>query len=968
MERLERHADSIYAGIQLGTVNPSSLSQIAQSTTIPDRTPRPYTRMGRPSGSHTSQAHQHPIHNIHIRTSSAITTSGLPFTTSTAYGPSSRRFGSLSSQPSFNINTDITISDHLERRAKRAKHGLSRTQDAGLDPIQRRVGVIDLENKIMSKVQTAEISKLKMGHYEKPHSATTVQMPSRLNPGSNLPGGFLAGDYMTEEKFNTWLQQSQGKNAPVSPMRTPHLPLLGRPTSAKPTLRNGPILPPLVLLKSYNHNGSNLTPHVNVELQNGDFMRIVHVMQNNSTSAVSLRGHIFQRTREMNGVLRKALNEVCWVLHVHEDDGREQSIQAMGDVPVSHVVKRRAIKMTNRPFPALSFRTDLLMDETEEVVSRNRVLVCRWKYICYYRSAEARDRNAYSQRVIQRIQMRETDINCAVEDEKLRYNWRGETIKGGAALEDTASGHLVATGLRSLIASPFALDPKAVIDLEPPTRTSLQNYHSQRDSRGRSGSDRYSKTASSASAGLRKSVNNRPPTQFPCDSFDSVISIEDDPDPDFRMNPRTASASHNMKAQVQHQSPEVIEVEGYVKEGPKKGVFKQAYKGDVTSWRSHPPPHQWSAGFFDGGASSPSNIVQQRGSRESSQDSDRTLRGRSPSLEFLGEVLKHVVPSCPEFQPSQQRNISQASNAIKHTPGYTYGDGFCGAGGMSRGAVMAGLNVKWGFDYNDLACKSYLLNFRSLSTSVYCISADQFSSLQGEDHKVDVLHLSPPCQTFSPAHTINGKDDDQNSASLFAVSELLKKARPRVVSLEQTAGLKTLYPQYLNALVQMFTENDFNIRYKICHLQEYGLPQTRSRLIIIASCPGEALPEYPTPTHSSDPQHTGLRPLSTINKAIRNIPPDAADQDLAKVMNTSAGPPYNGNRQTNCITTSGGGVYHPSGRKFTHREIACLNGFPLEHRFCGKGTKKQIGNAVPPMVGKIFLEAIRKALEMADSL
>lgn len=281
---------------------------------------------------------------------------------------------------------------------------------------------------------------------------------------------------------------------------------------------------------------------------------------------------------------------------------------------------------------------------------------------------------------------------------------------------------------------------------------------------------------------------------------------------------------------------------------------------------------------------------------------------------------------------------------------------------------MAGLNVEWGFDYNELACKSYLLNFRSSSTSVYCLSADQFSSLQGEDHKVDVLHLSPPCQTFSPAHTINGKDDDQNSASLFAVSELLKKARPRVVTLEQTAGLKTLYPQYLNALVQMFTENGFNIRYKICHLQEYGLPQTRSRLIIIASCPGEALPEYPKPTHSSNPQHTGLRPLLTINKAIRNIPPDAADHDLATVVNTSAGPPYDGNRQTNCITTSGGGAYHPSGRKFTHREIACLNGFPLEHRFCGKGTKKQIGNAVPPMVGKIFLEAVRKALEKADGL
>lgn len=876
--------------------------------------------------------------------------------------------------PRFRFDPDITIvraksfsgSDSHERQTKRPKLVPSGTEVVDSDPIRRRMGVIDLENMSMSKDQTAETSKLNMGHYKKLQYATAVQMPSRLDPGSNLPGGFLAGDYMTEEQLNTWLQQTQGKNASASPMRSPHLPPVSRPKSAKPSQRNGPVLPPLVLLKSYNHNGSNLRPYVNVELQNGDFMRIIHVIQDTYTSAVSLRGHMFQRTREMNGVLKKALNEVCWVLHVDEDDEREPSIQAMGDVLVSHVVKRRAIKMTNQPFPALSFRMDPLMDEAEEAVSRNRVLVCRWKYLCYYRNAEARDRNAYSQRVLQRIQMVESDTNSAVEDEQLRYNWRGDTIKGGAALEGTVSGHLVSAELGSSIASPFALDPRAVIDLEPSTtRTNMQNYHSRRDSRDRSGSDRYSKTTIIASAGLRKSLNLRPQTQFPCDSFNSIISVEDNPDPDFGTKQRTANVSYNKKAQVQHQSPEVVEVEGYVKKTSKKGVLEQAYRGKFTSWRPHPPPHHWSAENVDGGASSPSNVAQRRRSRGSSVDSDRTIRGCSPSVEFLGETLKHKVPYCPDLQPSQQ-TISQARRTSTH--GYTYGDGFCGAGGMSRGAVMAGLNVKWGFDYNDLACKSYLLNFHSPSTSVYCLSADQFSSLQGEDHKVDVLHLSPPCQTFSPAHTIDGKDDDQNSASLFAVSELLKKARPRVVTLEQTAGLKTLYPQYLNALVQMFTEHGFNIRYKICHLQEYGLPQTRSRLIIIASCPGEVLPEYPKSTHSSNPQQTGLRPLSTINKAIRNIPPDTADHDLTKARNTSAGPAYNGDRQTNCITTSGGGVYHPSGRKFTHREIACLNGFPLEHLFCGKGTKKQIGNAVPPMVGKIFLAAVRKALEKADGL
>lgn len=133
--------------------------------------------------------------------------------------------------------------------------------------------------------------------------------------------------------------------------------------------------------------------------------------------------------------------------------------------------------------------------------------------------------------------------------------------------------------------------------------------------------------------------------------------------------------------------------------------------------------------------------------------------------------------------------------------------------------------------------------------------------------------------------------------------------------------------------------------------------------------PGEALPRFPKPTHSKDPELTGLRPLATINEAISNIPPDAANHDLSTVVREEQQrPPYNGNTQSGCITTKGHVGYHPSGRNFTHRELACLSGFPLEHQFCGTYTTKQIGNAVPPIVGKVILEAVRNALEKADGL
>jgi DNA (cytosine-5)-methyltransferase 1 len=69
------------------------------------------------------------------------------------------------------------------------------------------------------------------------------------------------------------------------------------------------------------------------------------------------------------------------------------------------------------------------------------------------------------------------------------------------------------------------------------------------------------------------------------------------------------------------------------------------------------------------------------------------------------------------------------------------------------------------------------------------------------------------------------------------------------------------------------------------------------------------------------------------------------------------------------MTTSGGQNYHPSGaRDFTLREYACLQGFPHCHLFRGNCIKKQIGNAVPPVVAKVLFESIKRDLDRADGI
>ena len=137
------------------------------------------------------------------------------------------------------------------------------------------------------------------------------------------------------------------------------------------------------------------------------------------------------------------------------------------------------------------------------------------------------------------------------------------------------------------------------------------------------------------------------------------------------------------------------------------------------------------------------------------------------------------------------------------------------------------------------------------------------------------------------------------------------------------------------------------------------------------SSPGEALPPLPKPTHvdpSKHHQNPHLRPWTTVNQAISRIPTTCSLHNLNTVERLRK-PHYDGDKPlTSTITCSTGQSYHPSGtRKFTLREIACLQGFPLEHEFGNRGVRKQIGNAVPPIVAKGFFETIVKHLKRVDA-
>ncbi|KAL8669984.1 MAG: hypothetical protein Q9168_005446 [Polycauliona sp. 1 TL-2023] len=684
-------------------------------------------------------------------------------------------------------------------------------------------------------------------------------------------------DAMDDAEFGEWLQSQNRPNSRVGRYADYQSASVSR--ISKPPARNLPVSRPFRKLASYKHNDVLLHLGVCAELRektsssgNGaaedeephnSFMRIVHIIQDTRSKAVTLRGWIFQRASYLNGIMKKDRNEVCWVMQIDKDDRRDIKTQAMETVPVEDVIRRRRLILTNQPFPKFSFRDDpSCVTESRDVIRYGRLLVCRFQYICFYNSADRRDANAWVERVLQRLRAVDSDKQYAADDKDLRADWRGETVAGGAhASADVIDLTDDATG------------PAPKLSMASSHRTELHRTQAQVTESAM----RVDRTSSNGANGL------------------TVTGV--------RPAKRPRGTNNDMP------SPQ-----------PKRHQISQA-----TSRYERPPP---TVSLLD------------------------TLRRQCPVREPA--LLTKKQPRAPKPDSHTKRQ-------------YTFNDYFCGAGGMSRAAFQNNLHIQDAFDFDKHACNCYHMNFAQ--ARVHCIWAHEFVNLL-HDYKCDIMHLSPTCKFFSSAHTREGKDDEMNTASWTALGELLKKSKPRVVTLEQTSGLVLLarHRGYLNALIQVFASHGFSIRWRLLHCADYGLPQMRLRLFMIASCPGEPLPPFPAPTHSSSPDTTGLLPWVTISDALATIHPNASHHN-PHLSIVRALPPKSGDQLARTITCDGGAQVHPSGtRDYTDREFMTLNGFGPEHVFGSVGTKKQVGNAVPPIVGAKVLRSVVESMEKEDGI
>ena len=327
-------------------------------------------------------------------------------------------------------------------------------------------------------------------------------------------------------------------------------------------------------------------------------------------------------------------------------------------------------------------------------------------------------------------------------------------------------------------------------------------------------------------------------------------------------------------------------------------------------------------------------------------------------------------------------------------------DLFCGIGGLTHGLSRSGITVKAGFDIDESCRHAYEANNRGSQF----VPAD-IRDLKGEHLQpyfagatTSVLVGCAPCQPFS-AHNRKLKRETDCSL-LYEFARLIEETQPDLVSMENVPGLAKhqAFADFLALLHRLHYHPEFDI---VC-CSDYGVPQKRRRLVLLASQIGPiALPKRSTgtPTVSDfiadlppisdgqtsfdDPAHVAM-PLTDINKRrIQQSKPGGTWKDWDKALlspchRTSYYPAPYGRMQWDdlapTITTqfcyySTGRFGHPEqDRAISVREAALLQTFPSDYEFFDKtrplhvrDAARHIGNAVPVKLGEAigasFLEA-----------
>jgi DNA (cytosine-5)-methyltransferase 1 len=326
-------------------------------------------------------------------------------------------------------------------------------------------------------------------------------------------------------------------------------------------------------------------------------------------------------------------------------------------------------------------------------------------------------------------------------------------------------------------------------------------------------------------------------------------------------------------------------------------------------------------------------------------------------------------------------------------------DIFCGAGGLTCGLLTAGLSVVAGIDI-DAACRyPFEANHKGakfLEKDVAKFSGNDLNKLWSKD-AIRVLAGCAPCQPFS-SYARGRSNDHLKWGMLSEFSRLVSETLPELVTMENVPGLARQQP-FIDFLKNL-EKNGYEVVYSVLNAADFGVPQSRKRLVLLASRIGKIA--LPTPTHKgvekwrsvkdvvgklpllndgeedfNDPLHRSSS-LSDLNrKRIRASKPGGTWRDwpqslVAECHKKESGKHSGGvygrmrwDRPAPTMTTlcngyGNGRFGHPEQhRAISLREAAIFQSFPEKYSFSKpnevlhvRTVARLIGNAVPPKLAE----------------
>ena len=199
---------------------------------------------------------------------------------------------------------------------------------------------------------------------------------------------------------------------------------------------------------------------------------------------------------------------------------------------------------------------------------------------------------------------------------------------------------------------------------------------------------------------------------------------------------------------------------------------------------------------------------------------------------------------------------------------------FCGAGGCSLGFQQSGYDIIYATDIDEIAVKTYSLNFRHTLCECWDIRAIDFESLMKRlklsSGELDFLIGGPPCQGFSSAGTRFW--EDPRNLLLKSYADALETIKPKWFLMENVEGLLTAnHGEYLSEIVKIFIDLGYQIQIEKVYAHEYGIPQRRKRVFIVGNNLGIPF-RFPVLT-SSAKGRIFRHAERTLRDAIGTLPP-----------------------------------------------------------------------------------------------